>query len=245
MGFFKAKTLYRKICPAPLRARIFWLRQYLCLPFALATAARHISQHSLHHQGRKLFIDCGFNTGYITEGLLKRLSPEFYFYAFEANSAFKPAAEHLQERYPGRVKTIFSAASDHNGRVKLREAGNGIGMFQNQESTIVSGINPSTPIIALRDVSSIDFSGWLQTVHKEHTNGNGPPYMAVKMDIEGAEFRVLAKMIADGSLNLVTDLFVEFHSCHFDQNLQIAKKKREKKLRAAIQRSGVHLHECI
>lgn len=48
-------------------------------------------------------------------------------------------------------------------------------------------------------------------------NFNKQDFIVVKMDIEGAEYAVLRKMINDRSLEYINDLYVEFHS-HKDSN---------------------------
>ena len=58
---------------------------------------------------------------------------------------------------------------------------------------------------ATLSVPTVDFSRWLlsQTSQGDH--------VTVKMDIEGAEFKVLPKMVADGSLRRVHTLIIEVH----------------------------------
>lgn len=48
-----------------------------------------------------------------------------------------------------------------------------------------------------------DFSDWLKQYEDD--------YVVVKMDIEGAEFPVLDKMIKDGTIQIPAKLLVEFH----------------------------------
>lgn len=54
-------------------------------------------------------------------------------------------------------------------------------------------------------VPCVDFSGWLKVYAPL------AEYIVLKMDIEGAEYLVLPKMIADGSIDYVDELYVEFH----------------------------------
>ena len=54
-------------------------------------------------------------------------------------------------------------------------------------------------------VKCLDFSRWLLQ------NFNCTDHIVVKMDIEGAEYAVLEKMVVDGSIDYVNELFVEFH----------------------------------
>jgi len=54
-------------------------------------------------------------------------------------------------------------------------------------------------------VKAFDFSKWLGQKF-DHSDT-----IIVKMDIEGAEYPVLKKMLADGTINYPSYLFVEFH----------------------------------
>ena len=62
-------------------------------------------------------------------------------------------------------------------------------------------------------VPSFDFSSWLRTL---------PERPIVKMDIEGAEFPILERMVEDGTDLLVANLLVEFH----DENLAALAERR-------------------
>jgi FkbM family methyltransferase len=54
-------------------------------------------------------------------------------------------------------------------------------------------------------VKTFDFSRWLKARFREDC------FIVLKMDIEGAEFPLLEKMIKDGTDKLVNELLVEFH----------------------------------
>jgi len=55
------------------------------------------------------------------------------------------------------------------------------------------------------EVQCVDFSEWILHNIKPHHN------LTLKLDIEGAEYDVLSKMIDDGTIHYVKKLFVEFH----------------------------------
>lgn len=55
-------------------------------------------------------------------------------------------------------------------------------------------------------VGAVDFSRWLGEHFMEGDNE-----VWVKFDIEGAEYEVLRKMIRDGTIHLVDNLWVEYH----------------------------------
>eukprot|EP00992_Anisonema_acinus_P011619 TRINITY_DN7567_c0_g1_i2.p2 TRINITY_DN7567_c0_g1~~TRINITY_DN7567_c0_g1_i2.p2 ORF type:complete len:102 (+),score=22.10 TRINITY_DN7567_c0_g1_i2:438-743(+) len=52
---------------------------------------------------------------------------------------------------------------------------------------------------------AIDFSRFLR-MHFQPSD-----FVVVKMDVEGAEHRIIPKLIADGTIALVDELFVECH----------------------------------
>jgi FkbM family methyltransferase len=54
-------------------------------------------------------------------------------------------------------------------------------------------------------VECIDFSQWIKN------NFSKEDYIFVKMDIEGSEYKILPKMIDDGSINYINDLAIEWH----------------------------------
>lgn len=54
-------------------------------------------------------------------------------------------------------------------------------------------------------VPAIDFSAWLKA------KVSPDDYVILKMDIEGAEYKVLQKMLDDGTIDLVSKLYIEFH----------------------------------
>ena len=54
-------------------------------------------------------------------------------------------------------------------------------------------------------VEGIDFSSWIIN------NFTPDDFIIVKMDIEGSEYKVLPKMIEDGSMKYVNEIIVEWH----------------------------------
>ena len=55
------------------------------------------------------------------------------------------------------------------------------------------------------EVEAIDFSRWIRENFVEDD------YIFLKMDIEGSEYKVLPKMIEDGTINYINDLIIEWH----------------------------------
>lgn len=54
-------------------------------------------------------------------------------------------------------------------------------------------------------VRCINFSRWMQD------NLRSSDYVILKLDIEGAEYDVLQRMLDDGSISIVKKLYIEFH----------------------------------
>jgi FkbM family methyltransferase len=63
-------------------------------------------------------------------------------------------------------------------------------------------------------------------------------YVVVKLDIEGSEFTVLRKMIEDGTLDIVNEIYVEFHTKYISKESFDA----ENELKRKISESSVKLH---
>ena len=62
-------------------------------------------------------------------------------------------------------------------------------------------------------------------------------YIILKMDVEGAEYKVLEKMINENTINYVNKLYVEFHG------MRVFKTKEDtKKLRTEIRGRGIPVH---
>lgn len=61
-------------------------------------------------------------------------------------------------------------------------------------------------------VECIDFSEWLKNNIEEDSN------VICKMDIEGAEYEVLGKLIDDDTLNIINSLYIEWHNHLLSEN---------------------------
>jgi len=85
------------------------------------------------------------------------------------------------------------------------------------------------------EVPCIDFSQWLAATFSPDDE------VILKLDIECAEFPVLAKMVDDGSFDLVDQLYVEFHHHRFPKVVEPHKEDYEKIL-AYIESRGLPLY---
>ncbi|MDQ1015788.1 FkbM family methyltransferase [Streptomyces afghaniensis] len=158
---------------------------------------------------RKVFIDCGTNLGIVLSRFIHEL-PDHDFYAFEPNKDLLPSIRQQVEQAPHspHVEISHSAVWTHDGTIDLF-------LGHHESSTVLPGkrvppmydqqIDYSSPI----PVPATDFSSWLRrTVTADD-------HVVVKMDIEGAEYPVLTKLLADETINLISVLYIEWHYDRF------------------------------
>lgn len=154
---------------------------------------------------RRVFIDLGAYDGdtikeFFNWGQIINNPHEFEIYAFEPN----PNLEKQMLRIQKQTKNLTFkpwAAWTFDGLVEMAADGTDTPMG----STLMPGkqaIWDSHPHVT---VKAFDFSKWL---NQKFTVED---FVIIKMDIEGAEFPVLKKMVKDGTIRIPNLLFVEFH----------------------------------
>ena len=143
---------------------------------------------------RKVFIDGGGHQATSLEFFLRNFPNAYQFqtHSFEINpdfeKCFKPHIDYKNHFFYNMA--IWTEA----GEIQFNK--------MNGESSTVS---PYSYELNNATVRSIDFSKWLIN------NFQKEDYIVLKLDIEGAEFSVLPKMFADNSIDLIDELFIEFH----------------------------------
>jgi FkbM family methyltransferase len=207
--------------------------------------AAQISQAAALHKGENIFVDCGFNKGEVLQGFIDNLPKGFKYYGFEVNEPlFAELARDLRRRNPEVVSLQFRAVSDQDGEIEFFTSGVDHGLVIGEATTIVQGM----PFDAERydhpqKARSIDFSKWVDQIVQKHTSGQQPPYLVVKMDIEGAEYMVLEHMNDMGTLGKINYLIIEYHSYLFEGNRRQEYEAREKHVRTLLAKGGVEVHE--
>jgi FkbM family methyltransferase len=169
---------------------------------------------------RLIFLDVGANWGHSVEEFLsgnifmgenecyfdfninklKKINPlDFEVFAFEP-MFWIDAWDHIKNKFPdNKIDFIIKAAWIKNGTILLAEI---------PESNISSTTNPDSNIYETAkkvEVECIDLSQWILD------NFNPSDFIIMQMNIEGAEYEILKKMISDGSIKYINKLFVEFH----------------------------------
>lgn len=152
----------------------------------------------------KAYVDCGIFKGSILRHFLKNpaYGPSYRLYAFECN----PSLSHVN--YGDNVTTIRKAIWTHDGEVELFVNHKGADMTPTRieghsvyKEKRTGRLDKDHPI----KVPCIDFSAWLQRTFTPED------YVVVKMNIEGAEYDVLEKCVADGSTALIDELHIQWH----------------------------------
>lgn len=147
----------------------------------------------------KYFLDCGGNDA-CSIRRFKQLfddADEYVIHSFEPNPIFKNC-------YRGLQNVIFheEAVWIEDGEARLYLAN---GRRSQGSSLIESKITGGLRKERFLTVKSIDFSAWIRSTFKLGD------FIILKVDIEGAEYELLRKMIAEDTISYVSRLFIEFH----------------------------------
>ena len=145
---------------------------------------------------RKVFINCGARTGNDILNFRHFIDTEneYVYYAFEC---FPPCLDKLNsindvtvidKAVSTKVDTLtfYTGKTDYSG-------------------SLVNKLNKRAMSGKTIEVESIDFDAWMKDNIQEDD------YVVISMDIEGTEYDVLNKMISSGSINLIDELYLEFH----------------------------------
>lgn len=147
-----------------------------------------------------VFIDCGAFRGLYINRFRKSsmYRPDFKIYAFECNNYLR------QFDYGADVTVIHKAAWIYDGELnfylskKSPAAVQGSSVYKEKRTGNLDKKNP-------QKIACLDFSKWILHTFKKDDN------IIVKMNIEGAEYDVLEKMVVDNTIDYIKTLFVQFH----------------------------------
>jgi len=157
---------------------------------------------------RKVFLDCGANNGSSVRKFrrIREDSDDFEVFSFEPNEVFEKEIILTGAKYINKAVWIEDGIIPFYV-VSVDKYGN------DSRRTGASSANKAKSDWNLKfhkeveacDVSSIDMSNWILSNFEERD------YIILKMDIEGSEYDVLEKMIGDGSMSFIDELWIEFH----------------------------------
>jgi FkbM family methyltransferase len=160
--------------------------------------------HSVIPWRRHVFLDCGGYDGCSIRRFIKDFDREgrFEMVTFEPNDLYATSYSDLP-----RHRLIQAAVRDREGFQNFfldREDGDGSTFFGNKLTRENGGfgtLDTANPV----KVRTIDLSRWLRK------NTSMFDYVILKLDVEGAEYDVLEKMIRDRTICRINHLFVEWH----------------------------------
>lgn len=141
-----------------------------------------------------IFLDCGFYAGSVLRRYLdaQTVDDSWTIYAFEPNRTL-PLEETLK-KFPS-INLIRKAVWIKDGVVNFHIGGR-------EDSACVHGTASHSSFKTIR-TPAIDFSKFVDDLPDD--------YIICSMDIEGAEFKVLRKMIKDKTIDKIDELDIEFH----------------------------------
>lgn len=119
---------------------------------------------------------------------------DFFFYVFEPNPIYKNDYVGIKD-----MELIQSAAWIDDGEIRFY-----IGNKKFQGHSVMEK-KKNIDVNSHIDVPCVDFSQWVLDNFDEND------CLHMRIDIEGAEYDVLTKMIGDNSIDLFEKIYVEFH----------------------------------
>jgi FkbM family methyltransferase len=225
--------------PSLLAAVLARRARRLVVARALRQDVRRAVRRIAEDGRRGLFIDCGSNLG---QGFayFKRHFPasRFDYVLVEPNPY---CVAHLRATLTGsadRVELIDAAASSGDGEAVLYGVAEGAADRTSQGGSIVTA-HPSAwqPDATPEPISVRTFSLAQLIVSRKQAY----PVIAMKMDIEGAEYDVLEDLIHTGAHRALHSVYVEFHSRYMRGAERRAYQRRESAIRARFAADGVPL----
>lgn len=123
-------------------------------------------------------------------------------FGFEANPDFTPRLQALEQAYQQkgwRAKWFNLAVSDSAGNLTFYHEPKGVQLGGELESN-ADGARLALASMVGTTVNAIDFSQFLQNniVNRRIPDKSAPATVVMKMDIEGAEFKVLPRLLQQG-----------------------------------------------
>lgn len=160
-----------------------------------------ILQNSVFFNNKRyIFIDGGAHKGESIEAFKSTKAytkHDWTIYSFEANPELIPE---LLKKYNG-VNILSKAIWINDGHINF---------YIGTESTLSSSVIKDKTTGKLNkipiNIPCVDFSKWCTENFKKED------YVVLKLDIEGAEYEVLDKMLKDNSISLIDVLYIEFHN---------------------------------
>lgn len=148
---------------------------------------------------KKYFIDCGAYDGCSVRFFRQKCDPncQYHIYSFEANPKYARNFPKFENHtFYNKAVWIYNGIADFYLSYSAFQDGSTL-----IKDKITGNLDKEKPMT----IECIDLSGWIKK------NLNRQDYIILKMNIEGAEYRVLEKMIEDNTIDYINRLFVNWH----------------------------------
>lgn len=150
---------------------------------------------------QRIFIDLGAYNGDTIDVALRLLGEFDAIYAFEPLAG--PCAE-MERRFSGQEYHINRFAGD----IEEKASRVYVGYTHGDISSSLHVDNPNCNTDDYQEIRTIDFPKFLRETCAAHGKSC---YVVLKMNIEGSEYRILERMLEDGSIKLVQKLYCDWH----------------------------------
>lgn len=124
--------------------------------------------------------------------------PDFKIYAWECNPFLKTREYGDDVIHIRKAAWIYDGEMDFYMSIRGKPYVQSCTAYKNKRTGYIDPVHPVK-------VSCVDFSKWLKENFKIED------YVIIKCNIEGAEYDIFEKCIADGTINLVKELHIQWH----------------------------------
>ena len=162
---------------------------------------------------RKIFIDGGANHGQSLAlfAECESMSGEFDIYSFEPNPNLHPDIEGVIRKYyrsNRHAELLKYGLWNNNGILEFKQQPLNFDQGRGWGSSFMEG-KSTLRVFEKVDVNVTDLSNFVAK-HVQQCD-----FLFLKLDVEGAEYRILDKMFSDDTIKLIDALAVEFHDDKF------------------------------
>ena len=198
-----------------------------------------------------MFIDCGSHDGCSIRKFRDTIDKEsqYELYSFEPNPYFKKYYENPEDKQTHYNKAVWIYDGQVDFYVAGMTGGSTLEATKNKHNTKkfkqvkYNHHYPRENRIEKEKVDCVDLSGWIKNNFKKDD------HIILKMDIEGAEYKVLEKLFNDNAIKYVNEIFVELHNARCgrteaDDSL-LLKKINEEGIKYDTSWDALHKPYCV